>query len=267
MQRRQRNLHPEANDEKRERRITPGRSGQRRHDVANLHTAARLACRKQHEGDQKEGLAKQRERHIDVAGALGRGVFVLRDQVIGRNADERINEIEGQQVRGNENAETAGQRQQPADRETRRIGLAAHIRNGENSSEDPNQRGGGKQHCARRIEPKAHAQRRLLERETPASDRKNSGRKRGQRSQRRERQRITTQLWRETSSQDDDRPSDRGGEQAGTKVLGCHSHRIHRSAAIAAGRPICKKAKKAGGAKASRMATSARDNATTSRLR
>ena len=61
-----------------------GEAGQRGHDVADLHAAARLARRQHDEGDQQHRLAEQRKRQIDAAGAARRGVLVMRDEVIGR---------------------------------------------------------------------------------------------------------------------------------------------------------------------------------------
>ena len=69
MQGHERDLHAEAEDDQRERRIAPGRSRQSGHDVADLHAAARLARRQHHEGDQEHRLAEERKRHIDAARA------------------------------------------------------------------------------------------------------------------------------------------------------------------------------------------------------
>ena len=113
MQGHERDLHAEADDDERERRILPGRSRQSRDDIANLRGSARLAGRKHDEGDQKHRLADERERHIDPAGATRRGLLVMRDEVIGGHADQRIDEIESQKVGGDEHAETTGHRQQP----------------------------------------------------------------------------------------------------------------------------------------------------------
>ena len=41
----------------------------------------------------------------------------MRDELISRHADQRIDEIEGQKIGGDEDAETAGHREQPADGE------------------------------------------------------------------------------------------------------------------------------------------------------
>ena len=75
--------------------------------------AVRLARGEHDEGDQQDRFAEQRERHIDAAGAARPGVFVMRDEVIGGDADQRIDEIEGQKIGGDEDAETAGHRQEP----------------------------------------------------------------------------------------------------------------------------------------------------------
>ena len=104
MQRHERDLHAEADDDERERRIAPGRTWQRRHDVANLRGSARLARSQHDEGDQEHRLTEQRERHIDGAGSARRGVLVMRNEVIGGDADERVDEVEGQKIGGDEHA-------------------------------------------------------------------------------------------------------------------------------------------------------------------
>ena len=79
-------LHPEAEDEQRERRIAPGRDRQRGDDVANVEAAARLPRGEHDEGDQQDRFAKERERQIDAAGAARPGVVVMprQDSMPGR---------------------------------------------------------------------------------------------------------------------------------------------------------------------------------------
>ena len=140
MQRHERDLHAEADDDERKRRIAPGRSRQRGDDVANLHAAVRLARRQHDEGDQQHRLAEQRKRHIDAAGAARARLLVMRDKVIGGDADQRIDEVESQKVGGDEHAETAGHGQQPGNREAVGVRPALPFPESEEADDEPDER-------------------------------------------------------------------------------------------------------------------------------
>src|SRR6202034_4414870 len=86
----------------------------------------------------------------------------------------------------------------------------------------------------------------------------------GRRSERRDRSRQTAQPGHEKDGENDERRHQRGDKQRRAELLRQHAH---GSARPAAGRPICRKAKNDGGAKASRRATSASTSATLSRPR
>ena len=264
MQGHERDLHAEAEDDERERRVAPGRSRQRGDDVANLHAAVRLARRQHDEGDQQHRLAEQRKRHIDAARAARCGLLVMRDKVIGGHADQRVDEVEGQKVGGDEHAETAGHREQPRDRKAVGVRPPLPFAESEEADDEPDERRREEQQAAGLIEPEAHAQRRQLGAERRAANRERSGCKRGRGGERRDRARQAAQAGREEEGENDERRRQRCDQQGGTELL---RQRAHCSARPAAGRPICRKAKNDGGANASRRATSARASAMLSRLR
>jgi hypothetical protein len=114
--------------------------------------------------------------NIDTARAPRLGTAIMRDQPEGWDADESENKIERQKVGGDEDAETADQRQQPADCKELGIRLAPHIGDGIGAGGDPEQCYDGEQHCPRCIEQKAHRERWLLERQWRAADRQQRAR-------------------------------------------------------------------------------------------
>jgi len=76
------------------------------------------------------------------------------DEPIGGDADQRIDEIEGQEIGGDENAETARHREEPRDREAfLRLFFFAQEHGG--ADDDPQNRGGREQKRARQIEAQA----------------------------------------------------------------------------------------------------------------
>ena len=180
MQGHERDLHAEAQDDERERRIPPRRSDARSHDVANLRAAVRLARRQHDEGDQEHRLAEQRKRHIDGAGAERAWLLVMRDKVIGGDADERINEVESQKVGGDEHAETACHGQQPGNRKAVGVRPALPFPESEEADDEPDERRRSEQQAARLIERETDAQRRQLGAERRAGNRERSGAKRGE---------------------------------------------------------------------------------------
>src|SRR5208337_2168387 len=98
---------------------------------------------------------------------------------------------------GDEDAETAGQRQEPGDGEALvRLSSLAGKRCG--ADDDPQERGGRQDESARQIEPQAHAQRgRLDSKRGGAADREDRGPQSGNRREPLERQRLTAQAPRE----------------------------------------------------------------------
>ena len=208
----------------------------------------------------------------------------MRNEVIGGDADERVDEVEGQKVGGDEHAETAGHRQQPGD------GKAVGVRpplpdfvdavadrvaaisdrgyrrlpESDNADDEPDERRREEQQAAGLIEPEAHAQCRQIGAERRATDGEHRSGECGRRRERRDRPRQATQPGHKESGQHDERRGERCDEQRGSEMCG---ERAHCSARPAAGRPTCRKAKNDGGANASRRATSASTRAMLSRLR
>ncbi len=191
----------------------------------------------------------------------------MRDKVIGGDADQRIDEVEGQKVGGDEHPETAGHRQQPRDREAVGVGPARAVGQGEDAANEPNQRRGGEQHAPRQIESQAHAQRRQLDAKGFAGDREHRGCERGHRSERRHRPGDGAQPDRQGGREDHERRGQRGDQEAGAERVRRRGEGAHCSGAPAPGRPIWTKAKNPAGAKASRTAISARARAMLSRPR
>ncbi len=103
-----------------------------------------------------------------------------------------------------------------------------------------------------------------IDAEGRAANRERGACERGRRSERRDRSRQRAESRRQEDGQNNERRRERRQQQRGADLL---RERAHRSATPAAGRPICRKAKKVGGAKASRTATKARARAMPSRLR
>ena len=157
VERREAHLHAEAGDEQRQRAVAPGGGGQRRDNILDPQAAAGLAGGKQREGEQQQRLAENREGHVDAARPLRRGRVAIGDENVGRDADKRIDEIECEEIGGDEDAETAGHREQPRDREApARPALGAC--KGGRAGDDPQDRREREQERARQIEPEAQAQ-------------------------------------------------------------------------------------------------------------
>ena len=194
-------------------------------------TAAGFARSEQREGHQQQRFAENGEGHVDGARALRRGRAVTHDELIGRDADERVDEIEGEEIGGDENPETARHRQQPRDGEAP-VRPASRTCENRGADNDPQQRGDREQERARQIEPEAQAQRGRLEPKRAADNREDCG---GQRRNRREplkRQRRIAQAPHEAGRQEQERDGERRREQPGAQRAG------HGSAAVAAARPI-----------------------------
>ena len=73
----------------------------------------RLARHQHCESQQQKRLAENRESHIDGACAFAFGVVRKGEQAIGRNADQRVDEIKGDEVAGDEYTDVAGHGEKP----------------------------------------------------------------------------------------------------------------------------------------------------------
>ena len=245
----------------RQRCIAPRRSRQRGDDVTDLHAAARLAGRQQHESHQQECLAEHRECHVDATGARRRRAAVMRDQPEGRDADESIDKIERQQVGGDEDADdcrsasaasrpkSARRRAYPATRRRRRRRrrstaaqrLRAALRPAHRGKELTRSAGCSNANGAPPIASSA-----TTRAGSGASHRSASAWRRS--------------FSRQAGRQHDERRCQRRGEQ-------CWANAAHWRPPIVTERPICSTSKNAGGAKPSNIATSASARAAASRLR
>jgi hypothetical protein len=85
----------------------------------------------------------------------------MHDQPIGRQADHGEHQIKAYQVSHDEDAEIAGQRQQPPLGEARGIRIITQIGRGVSARDDPQQRRGPKQYRPGHVESQGHAKRRL----------------------------------------------------------------------------------------------------------
>ena len=257
-------LEREARDREAKRRVAPRRLRKGRDDVADLHAAVGLAGRERHEAHQQERLAQHGEGHVDTAGTLRCGiVVVMHDQSIGRQADQGEEEIEAQKVGGDEDAETAGQGQQPAHGEARAVRLAAQVGEGIDAGRAPEQRRDAQQDRARPVERQADPELRLIEGEGCPADRQDRRGEAGERRQHQQRRHALAQASRQAGQQQHQRRCQGGDEEPGSQRIGA----VHRRATAASGRPICSKSKNPSGAKPSSTAPRARASATPSRRR
>ena len=214
MRRHRPDLEREARDREAKRCIAPRRLRKCRHDVTDLQAVVGLAGREQHEAQQQEGLAQHGESHVDAAGALRRGVvIVMHDQSIGGQADQGEDEIEAQQVGGDEDAEAAGQGQQPAHGKARAVRLAAQVGEGIDTGRTPEQRRDTQQDRTWHVERQADLELRLVECERHPADRQNRRGKAGQRRQHQQRRHVVAQASRQAGQQQHQRRRQRGNEQ------------------------------------------------------
>ena len=96
-----------------------------------------------------------REGHVDRAGAPVFGVVRKGEQAVGRDADQGIEQIEGDEIAGDEHAEAADHGQQPAHAEALVRRAAAPDGGGD---DDPEQGRDSEQQRAGRIEAKREAE-------------------------------------------------------------------------------------------------------------
>src|SRR6516165_11100181 len=115
----------------------------------------RFARQEHGEGQQQKRLTKNGESHVDRAGALLFGVVRKSEQAIGRNAGERIDEIEGDKVTGDEDTNVAGHGEKPGKAEAA-IWLVVAPEGG--ADHDPKQGSDREEHCAGWIEAERKAQ-------------------------------------------------------------------------------------------------------------
>ena len=257
-------LEREARDREAKRCIAPRRLRQGCHDVADLQAAVRLACRERHEAHQQERLAQHGEGHVDAAGTLRRGVVVvMHDQPIGGQADQGEDEIEAQKVGDDEDAEAAGQGQQPAHGKARAVRLAAQVGEGIDASRAPEQRRDAQQDRTRHVERQADLELGLIEGQGRPADRQDRRGKTGQRRQHQQRRHAVAQASPQAGQQQHQRRRQGGNQQPGSQHVGA----VHRRATAASGRPICSRSKNPSGAKPNSTAPNARASATPSRRR
>ena len=242
--------------------VAPGGGGQRRDNILDSQAAAGLAGGKQREGEQQQRLAQNREGHVDAARPLRRGRVAIGDENVGRDADERIDEIECEEIGGDEDAETAGHREEPRDREAPAWPALGASKSGR-AGDDPQDRREREQQRARQIEPEAQAQCRRLEPERASRDGEDCSDQRGNRREPLKRQGLASQALREAGRQKEQREGQRGREQPGAEDGRGAGH----GSAVAAARPIWRKSKNDCGANPSASATIASARAIASRLR
>ena len=206
--------------------------------AADREAVARLPGGEQREGHQQKRLAEDRERHIDRARSRGLGGVLMSNQPEGGDADEGVDEIEGEEIGGDENAEASDQRQQPADREAGGVGLAAQIRGGIGARPDPQQRADEQQHGAGRVQREAHAKLRQIDVERAAGEGEQRGAERGDRGERQQRDRMPAKAGRQADSQQSQGSRQRQNEQRRPKRSG-FAHGA--PPAVAPARPIWRK--------------------------
>ena len=123
MERYESELHAEPQNQQGQGRVGPGRCGECHHNIPYQHLRTRCRHREHHERQEKKRFAEDGERHIDQSDLTRFRLFIIDDQPIGRQTDQREREIEADKVGGHEYADAADQCQQPPYREAGRTRL------------------------------------------------------------------------------------------------------------------------------------------------
>ena len=112
-------MAPKPAIEERERGVAPGGTRQGGDDVGDPETAVRLARGEHGEGEEEKGFAQDGEGHVDAPCPRCRRRRIEREHAVGRDADQRVDEIEREEVVGDEHAEAADHGEQPGHRRAR----------------------------------------------------------------------------------------------------------------------------------------------------
>ncbi len=140
--------------------VAPRRSRKSSHGVADQQGVRRTGGQ-QHQAHQQRRPRPAMRGHVHGTGAASARRAVVHDQAIGRKAAHGEEQIEARDVGGHEDAEVAGEREQPPRGEARAVSLVAQISRGIGAGADPEQRRDSEKHRAGHIERERGAEERI----------------------------------------------------------------------------------------------------------
>ena len=260
VERNEAHLRAEAGDEERERGVAPGGARQGGDHVGNPEASVGLAGREHAEREEKEGLAEDGEGHVDAPGARGLRRRIEGEHAIGRDADQRVDQVERDEVVGDEHAEAADQGKEPGNRYAR-LGAFGPVEEGAGADRDPQKRRDREQQRGRQVEAQAELQRRRFEVEGSARKGGDGGEERRDRRQPLQRKRGVAQALNKAGDEESRRDGEAHREKEGAE----NGH--GGPAVMSAGRPMSRSWKNDSGAKPSATAMTASVSATASPAR